>query len=101
MATYTSAGHATQIDFWMIWRRDQKLVRNTKVIPYGSIVPLHRLLVMDIILYALCQTMKPVTGPEQIKWWKKEQRDNLAAVLAELAVNPEKTLEAMWNEAVA
>ncbi len=43
-----------------------------------------------------------MTGPERIKWGKmKEQRGNLAAVLAEFAVNTEQPLEAMWNEAVA
>lgn len=31
----------------------------------------------------------------------KEQRGNLAAVLAEFAVNSEQPLEAMWNEAMA
>ncbi len=91
LATYTSGGHATQIDYWMIRRRDLKLVSNTKVILYDSVVPQHCLLVMDIRLDPLCQTRKPVTGPERIKWWKmKEQRGDLAA-----------SSEAMWNEAVA
>ncbi len=33
LATYTSAGHATQIDYWIIWQWDLKLVSNTKVNP--------------------------------------------------------------------
>lgn len=31
MATYTSGGHVTRIDYWMVQRRDLKLVTNTKV----------------------------------------------------------------------
>ncbi len=45
LATYTSGGHATQIDYWMIWQRDLKLV------------------VMDIRLDPLCQTRK-----EKLSW---------------------------------
>lgn len=99
LATYTSGGHATQIDYWMVRRRDLKQVTDTKVIPYESVAPQHRLLVMDT------KIVKPKlprcrTGPKRFKWWKaKEHKEKLTTMLLSLAVNTDQPAEKMWTEA--
>ncbi|XP_049798227.1 uncharacterized protein LOC126228025 [Schistocerca nitens] len=39
LAAYTSGGHATQINYWLVCQQDMKLVTDTKVIPYDCITP--------------------------------------------------------------
>ncbi len=68
LATYTSGGHVTQIDYWMVQRQDLQLVTNTKEIPYDSVAPQHHLLVLDIQMDQLRQIRKSMTGSERIKW---------------------------------
>lgn len=47
LITYVSGGTSTQIDYWMLRRRDLKLVQDAKVIPSDNIGPQHRLLTLD------------------------------------------------------
>ncbi len=57
-------GHLHQqcnVDYWMVHWQDLKLVSDTKVIPYNSVAPQHRLLVLDIQMDQLHQTRKPTT----------------------------------------
>ncbi|MGL4931832.1 MAG: endonuclease/exonuclease/phosphatase family protein, partial [Aeromonas sp.] len=43
LATYTSGGRSTQIDYWLIRRHDFKFVMDAKVIPSETIASQHRL----------------------------------------------------------
>lgn len=50
LATYISGGRTTQIDYWMIRRRDLKLALDAKVIPLDTIGPQHWPLVLELHL---------------------------------------------------
>lgn len=82
LATYISGGHTTQIDYWMIRRRDLKLALDAKVIPSDTIGPQHRPLVLDLQLNLHRQTRMRVTGPEHLKWWRlPEHKQQLEVAL--------------------
>lgn len=70
LATYTSGGHRTQIDYWMIRCGDLKLALDAKVFPSENIGPQHRPLVLDFQLNLQRQPRPRITGPERVKWWK-------------------------------
>uniref|UniRef100_A0A914X5Q8 Uncharacterized protein n=1 Tax=Plectus sambesii TaxID=2011161 RepID=A0A914X5Q8_9BILA len=51
LATYSSGGIKTQIDFCLVRRTQLSLVTNAKVIPGEAVTPQHRLLVIDLKLW--------------------------------------------------
>uniref|UniRef100_W5MGA4 Endonuclease/exonuclease/phosphatase domain-containing protein n=1 Tax=Lepisosteus oculatus TaxID=7918 RepID=W5MGA4_LEPOC len=69
LITYYSGGRTSQIDYWMVRRRDFKMVTDTKVIPCNSIAPQHRLLVLDAKVCLVQTPARPTTKFERIKWW--------------------------------
>lgn len=50
LATYESGGHRSQIDFLMVRKGDQRLVKNVKVIVGEECVSQHRLVIGDLTL---------------------------------------------------
>ncbi|XDV43670.1 hypothetical protein PO909_012111 [Leuciscus waleckii] len=99
LATYNSGGITTQIDYWMLRRRDLKLTLDTKGIPSDNIGPQHRPLILDVHLNLQRQPQAHKTGPERIKWWKwSEHKSQLAAAFGGLNINPCQPAEAMWSE---
>ncbi|EYC22247.1 hypothetical protein Y032_0017g3239 [Ancylostoma ceylanicum] len=51
LVTFTSGGRETQIDFWMLRRRDRNILVDTKVIPSDHFAAQHHLLVMDLKIW--------------------------------------------------
>jgi hypothetical protein len=99
LITYYSGGRTSQIDYWMVRRRDLKMVTNTKVIPYNSTAPQHRLLVLDAKVCLDRTIGRPTTNIERIKWWKlPEYRTGLKAALGTIAPNPTSTVNEDWND---
>uniref|UniRef100_W5MWR3 Endonuclease/exonuclease/phosphatase domain-containing protein n=1 Tax=Lepisosteus oculatus TaxID=7918 RepID=W5MWR3_LEPOC len=78
LITHYSGGQTSQIDYWMVGRQDFKMVTDTKVIPYNSIAPQHRLLVLDAKVHLVQTPARPTTKIERIKWWKLPARNDLA-----------------------
>ena len=101
LITYYSGGRTTQIDYWLIRRRDLKLTTNTKVIPSDNIGPQHRLLVMDTRL-ELGPWRKPrITNTERIKWWRiPECKAQLTEALTSVRVGTSQSTTATWNDLV-
>uniref|UniRef100_W5MVV3 Reverse transcriptase domain-containing protein n=1 Tax=Lepisosteus oculatus TaxID=7918 RepID=W5MVV3_LEPOC len=101
LITYYSGGRTSQIDYWMMRRRDFKMVTDTKVIPYNSIAPQHRLLVLDakVRLVQIQTPVRPTTKIERIKWWKlPEHRAVVKATLGPLVPNSRSTVGEDWND---
>ncbi|KAK6729990.1 hypothetical protein RB195_006813 [Necator americanus] len=48
LITCTTGGHEAQIDFWMLRRRNRRLLQNSKVITTDHVTAQHHLLVMDL-----------------------------------------------------
>ncbi|KAK6743228.1 hypothetical protein RB195_010468 [Necator americanus] len=71
--TYTSGGRETQIDFWMLRRRDRRLLQDSKVIPTDHVTAQHHLLVTDLKIYRP-RKRHPRTEIQRIKWWNLKNR---------------------------
>ena len=101
LITYTSGGRATQIDFWLLRRRDLKLATNVKVIPSDNIGPQHHLLVMDIRLDLDHERQVHTTAVEKIKWWRvDEHKTQLINGLRKMNVNFNQPTAITWNNLV-
>ncbi|KAK6762473.1 hypothetical protein RB195_023265 [Necator americanus] len=73
LITYTSGGRETQIDFWMLRRRDRRLLQDSKVIPTDHVAAQHHLLVMDLKI-SRPRKRHPRTETQRIKWWNLKDR---------------------------
>ncbi|KAK6765126.1 hypothetical protein RB195_025170 [Necator americanus] len=49
LITYTRGGRETQIDFWMLRRRDRRLLQDSKVIPTDHVAAQHHLLAHQMV----------------------------------------------------
>ncbi|EYB95901.1 hypothetical protein Y032_0155g3081 [Ancylostoma ceylanicum] len=98
LVTFTSGGRGTQIDFWMLRRRDRNVLVDTKVIPSEHVVAQHHLLVMDLKIRRP-KKARARTDTQRTKWWKlKEQKDEvLPALLSCLSSSTGCTFEEQWN----
>ncbi|EYC27388.1 hypothetical protein Y032_0009g691 [Ancylostoma ceylanicum] len=98
LVTFTSGGRETQIDFWMLRRRDRNILVDTNVIPSDHVAAQHHLLVMDLKIRRP-KKARARTGTQRIKWWKlKEQKDKvLPALLSCLTSSTGCTVEEQWN----
>uniref|UniRef100_W5MTP5 Endonuclease/exonuclease/phosphatase domain-containing protein n=1 Tax=Lepisosteus oculatus TaxID=7918 RepID=W5MTP5_LEPOC len=98
LITYYSGGRTSE-DYWMVRRRDFKMVTDNKVIPYNSTAPQHRLLVLDAKVRLVQTPARPTTKIECIKWWKlPEHRAVMKATLGPLVPNPRSTVREDWND---
>ncbi|KAK6762979.1 hypothetical protein RB195_023618 [Necator americanus] len=77
LITYTSGGRETQIDFWMLRRRDRRLLQDSKVIPTDHVAAQHHLLVMDLKI-SRPRKRHPRTETQRIKWWNLKDRKEAA-----------------------
>lgn len=68
LITFRSGGHATQIDYLLIRRRDIRLCKDCQVFPKEACASQHRLLAMDLsISRNLAEGIRAVTS--RILWW--------------------------------
>ncbi|KAK6745717.1 hypothetical protein RB195_012062 [Necator americanus] len=83
LITYTNGGPETQIDFWMLHRRDRRLLRDSKVIPTDHVAAQHHLLVIHLKIFRP-RKRHPRTETQRIKWWnlkdRKRNKDVQAAI---------------------
>ena len=97
LITYSSGGHCTQIDYWMVRRRDLRQVMDTKVIPSDNVAPQHKLLVLDFNLH-----LRPpiiLTTTNRIKWWKLPSHvESFVNTLGPIETNLGYSSKATWEE---
>ena len=73
LITYKSGDVTTQIDYILLRRRDLKLVKDIKVIPYDICVPQHKLLVCDLKVASPPQPKHKFTP--KLRTWKLRNSD--------------------------
>lgn len=99
LVTYASGGRTTQIDFFIIRKRDHKLAMDVKVIPSVDAAPQHRLLVMDLRLEIGQRRPPKVQGPPRIKWRHLDgKKTELAAALNAIDVDLERPAGEVWSD---
>ncbi|KAK6749163.1 hypothetical protein RB195_001643 [Necator americanus] len=76
LITYTSGSRETQIDFWMLRRRDRRLLQDSKVIPTDHVAAQHHLLIMDLKI-SRPRKRHPRTETQRIKWWNLKDRKEI------------------------
>ncbi|KAK6764278.1 hypothetical protein RB195_024554 [Necator americanus] len=98
LITYTSGGRETQIDFWMLRRRDRRLLQDLKVIPTDHVAAQHHLLVMDLKI-SRPRRRHPRTETQRIKWWNLKDRKEVffASVAPSTFPHPTRSVEKMWS----
>ncbi|KAK4329584.1 hypothetical protein Pmani_000059 [Petrolisthes manimaculis] len=71
LITYSSGGTSSQIDYFLVSRKDWKFVRDVKVIPGEECISQHKLLVCDM---SICRdpVRKKVYMPKRKVWLLKE-----------------------------
>ncbi|KAK6763221.1 hypothetical protein RB195_023798 [Necator americanus] len=93
LITYTSGGRETQIDFWMLRRRDRRLLQDSDVIPTDHVAAQHHLLVMDLKI-SRPRKRHPRTETQRIKWWNLKDRKENEEVQA--AIREKKSKYKLW-----
>ncbi|KAK6726958.1 hypothetical protein RB195_004948 [Necator americanus] len=96
LITCTSGGRETQIDFWMLRRRDRRLLQDSKVIPTDHVAAQHHLLVMDLKI-SRPRKRHPRTETQRIKWWNLKDRKEVffASVAPSTLPHPTRSVEEM------
>ncbi|KAK6730159.1 hypothetical protein RB195_006927 [Necator americanus] len=96
LITYTSGGRETQIDFWVLRRRDRQLLQDSKVIPTDHVAA--HLLVMDLKI-SRPKKRHPRTETQRIKWWNLKDRKEVffASVAPCTLPHPTRSVEEMWS----
>ncbi|KAK6729205.1 hypothetical protein RB195_006321 [Necator americanus] len=92
LITHTSGGRETQIDFWMLRRRDRRLLQDSKVIPTDHVAAQHHLLVMDLKI-SRPRKRHPRTETQRIKWWNLKDRKEIFFCAA---IREKKTKYKLW-----
>ncbi|KAK6742828.1 hypothetical protein RB195_010222 [Necator americanus] len=97
LITYTSGGRETQIDFWMLRRRDRRLLQDSKVIPTDHVAAQHHLLVMDLKI-SRPRKRYPRTETQRIKWWNLKDRKEVffASMAPSTLPHPTRSVAEMW-----
>ncbi|KAK6756670.1 hypothetical protein RB195_014848 [Necator americanus] len=98
LITYTSGGRKTQIDFWMLRRRDRRLLQDSKVIPTDHVAAQHHLLIIDLKI-SRPRKRHPRTETQRIKWWNLKDRKEVffASVAPSTLPHPTRSVEEMWS----
>ncbi|KAK6749186.1 hypothetical protein RB195_001656 [Necator americanus] len=98
LITYTSGSRETQIDFWMLRRRDRRLLQDSKVIPTDHVAAQHHLLIMDLKI-SRPRKRHPRTETQRIKWWNLKDRKEIffASVAPSALPHPTRSVEEMWS----
>ena len=74
LITNKNGGRRSVIDYTLIRRNNISKVKECKVIPGESIATQHRILTMDIGIQTT-KRVKPRRRKQQIKWWRRKDRD--------------------------
>ena len=74
LVTYKSGTHNTQIDYFLVRRRNLKHIKNCKVLPGEDLVSQHRLLFMEVDIPIRLSKHKE-RPPPRIKWHLLERND--------------------------
>ncbi|XP_066978928.1 craniofacial development protein 2-like [Macrobrachium rosenbergii] len=72
-AAYSSGGRQTQIDFLLCRRNHLVKVKNGKIIKGETVIPQHRLVVSDFLIWQVAEG-KPMVQPK-IKWWMLKDQE--------------------------
>ncbi|KAK6751142.1 hypothetical protein RB195_002860 [Necator americanus] len=88
LITYTSGGRETLIDFWMLRRRDRRLLQDSKVNPTDHIAAQHHLLVMDLKI-SRPRKRHPRTETQRIRCWNLKDPK-------EAAIREKKSKYKLW-----
>ena len=102
LITYQSANAKTQIDLILLWKRNLKMAKDTKVIPSEECVPQHKLLICELRL----KTPKPHPKPFSPKlcYWKlkeptvQEEYERVFKSKVNAFNNVEASAEEIWNQ---
>jgi hypothetical protein len=98
LVTYASGDRQTQVDYWTVRRCHLKHVKDCKVIPGESLLPQHRLLLLEMGLPINRQ--RRLTHGEtkaRIKWWKLATK-NAGSALAACLPALDQGIEETWTE---
>ena len=99
LITYSSSIRNTQIDYFLLRRRNLTQVIDAKVIPSDQVSAQHKPLVLTLRLRDPVKQKLPQTKTERIKWWKlKEHKPQLQASLATLDVDFDQPTTEIWND---
>ena len=100
LITYKSGTNKSQIDYFLIRKSDRSLCKDCKVILGESLVPQHRILVMDVYIQK-CKRKDVFTSCPKTKWWNFKG-ENLAKFKNQLAKEDfwsfEGEINLMWNK---
>nr|XP_026484140.1 craniofacial development protein 2-like [Vanessa tameamea] len=77
LITYKSGHHATQIDYFLVWRRSLCCVKNCKVLPGEALIAQHRLVVMKVKLSVSPRNSQ--TRPPPKTRWRMLENDECAS----------------------
>ncbi|XP_071723507.1 uncharacterized protein [Rutidosis leptorrhynchoides] len=99
LVTFKNGRNLSQIDFFLVRRRDRRECKDCKVIPSGALTTQHRLLVLDLKIRQLKPKKNGVEKPK-IRWWtlkgtKQEDFKNLTAVADIWGLNDDAN--SMWE----
>ncbi|EYC05841.1 hypothetical protein Y032_0080g1394 [Ancylostoma ceylanicum] len=95
--SFYSGNAQTQIDFVLVRHRDQELVTDAKVVPYGTVATQHRPLIFTMKIMPPKGMHDERCGPARIKWWRlKEKEEN---VTSRTKLPPVTTIDETWENA--
>eukprot|EP00262_Sarcandra_glabra_P012088 TRINITY_DN3039_c0_g2_i3.p1 TRINITY_DN3039_c0_g2~~TRINITY_DN3039_c0_g2_i3.p1 ORF type:complete len:402 (+),score=55.32 TRINITY_DN3039_c0_g2_i3:275-1480(+) len=69
LITFKSGANRTQIDYFLVRRREWANCKDCKVIPGECLTTQHRLIVFDVLIKSQV-TKKMTKDPPKIKWWE-------------------------------
>ncbi|KAK6729723.1 hypothetical protein RB195_006651 [Necator americanus] len=86
------------MNFWVLRRRDRRLLQDSKVIPTNHVAAQHHLLVMDLKI-SRPRKRHPRTETQRIKWWNLKDRKELffASVAPSTLPHNNRSAEKMWS----
>ena len=100
LITYQSGNAKTQIDFILLRKKHQKMVRDIKVIPSEECVPQHKLLVCDLQIKIPKIVPKPFTP--KLRYWKLNEPEIKAefelAFTSKVHLGDEAGTEEIWKQ---
>ena len=74
LTIYKSEERRSVIDYILIGRNNFSKAKDSKVIPWESVVTQHRIFTMDICIHTK-KMYKPRSRKQYIKWWRLKYRD--------------------------
>jgi hypothetical protein len=100
LVTFKSGVNTSQIDFFLLRKRDRGCCIDCKVIPGESVATQHRVLILDLRIRQYRKRDRHMIDP-RIKWWAlKEAKQGMFVerVVKEVDWCLEEDSESMWNK---